>query len=271
MNNDGQKLRAPAGTTNDHEEKENGKLGRGSTAAEHNSDQMVPYNANIAEPVLSVDERGNINIQDVYKTFTQEGCKPLIKSQMLVARLQESGYPFGKIAGVENPGRYVFLSYLWDRILETNFLRGKKPSEEIQMISKTFIGHLQDFNEETQFERFASNVAMTEQYGVGQTKKAFWYDLPAVLRVLAPTNETLVNANAKILASFCSRIMMNLPHSVIMMPWREFEHKHLVEVEDANKVSTPCYVLIHLPSIANSTLSIYVENSMCDTSCMASG
>ena len=53
--------------------------------------------------------------------------------------------------------------------------------------------------------------------------KANWYDVPAVFKILAPTNESLVKAEYNPLRFYLQNSLKGLPHSVIMLPWKTFQ------------------------------------------------
>ena len=210
---------------------------------EFDDDDIVPYqrNSGITENLIGSD--GNVDVLNCFNIFTTDGSKPLLTGANLAQKLKGKGDPFAKRGGTENPGNLLFSSRVWDVVLETQFLKDKKPTDLIKEICATFIPAMKDHTE-TDFSLVEEYVKWINDADADNGEKnnicnstCNWFDVPAVLRMLAPTYKSLVETEYNAMRYFCQTTMKGLPHSVIMMPWYVFKlHNCVPGLKDKKEV-----------------------------------
>ena len=198
--------------------------------------ELIPFSESGDLNTVRLFQNRDLDINDLYNKYTENGNKPLVISSTLVQRLRENGDPLRMKPGIENPSNYIFIIGLWDHLLKTAILNGIEPPEEIIILFHSFIPEMRVYREETNFERFPCYVYWVAERGLRSIDE--WGDLPSVLRILAPLNEQLLEANPAKQLIF-SEMLKSLPHGVLMMPWRDFDPKNFVRVKTATDVSTP--------------------------------
>ena len=217
-------------------------------------DDIVGHHRNSEITVKTITSDGNVDVAGCYTIFTEDVTKPLLTGLSLAEKLKKKIDPFAKRGGMENPGNLLFASYLWDIVLKTQFLGENKCCDFIEKLCKSFIPEMKSYNEEMDFSLFGEYVKWINRSEPGSTEKnnlvnstVNWFDVPAILRMLGPTYESLVEAEYNPLKFYCSTTMKGLPHGVIMMPWYTFQLKKLIPgVKDSNEVSNLLSLTIFL-------------------------
>jgi len=206
---------------------------------------LVPYKSTTLPPEKQILPNGEIDVLACLLVFTEDGSKPLLTGQELTKKCRSKVDPFAKRGGIENPGNLLFASYLWDRVLETQFLENKTPCSFVEKLCKTFSPEMKEYSREIDILLFGEYVKWINSPESENSEKtnltkstSNWFDIPAILRMLAPLYETLVETDYNPLKFYCSTTMKGLPHGIIMMPWYAYQLEgHNERVKDNKEVS----------------------------------
>jgi len=197
--------------------------------------ELVAFSETGDLSAVRLHDDNSLDIADFYDKFTENGTKPIACSTRLAIKLRQNGDPLRKKPGIETSSGYIFVISLWDNILKTSILEGTSTPKEVIMLCHTFIPDMLFHGEETNFERFPCYVKWIAEYGLRLMDE--WSDLPAVLRMLAPINENLLNLNVGARHTIFSEMLKRVPHGVLMMPWRDFNAQKFLPIKTANDVS----------------------------------
>ena len=207
-------------------------------------DDIVEFhpNSKITEKTILSD--GNVDVLGCFNIFTAEGSKPLLTGSSLAEKLNGKEDPFAKRGGIENPGNLVFASYLWDVVLQTQFLENKVPCACVEKDCKTFIPEMKEYLKEMDFRVFGEYVNWVNGKDPENSGKlnitnstCNWFDVPGILRIVAPTYNNLVETEYNPLRYYTQSVIKGLPHTVIMMPLYEFKLQKLIPgVENSYEV-----------------------------------
>ena len=220
-------------------------------------DDIVEYHPNSILTEKKILPNGEVDVYGCFQLFTLDGTKPLLTGSHLAEKLNGKVDPFAKRGGIENPGNLLFASYLWDIVLKTQFLGEKTPCLLIEKICKTFTPEMKEYSREADLSLFGEYVDFINSCEAENPEKtnltkstSNWFDVPAILRMLAPLYESLVDTDYNPLKFYCSTTMKGLPHGVIMMPWYAYQLENRIPgVENNKEVSThllsefSCYTL----------------------------
>ena len=208
-------------------------------------DDIVEFHPNIRLTEKTTLSNGNVDVVGCFSMFTAEGTKPLLTGLSLAEKLIGKTDPFAKRGGSENPGNFLFVSFLWDVVLKTQFLGDKTPHQNIDAIWKTFIPEMKEYAKEMDMTLFKEYIKWVNKKEADSGEKSNlsnstcnWFDVPPILRILAPTYENLVEADYNPLRFFSQSVMKGLPHTVLMMPWYKYGLEKLIPgVQNSNEVS----------------------------------
>ena len=179
---------------------------------------------------------GTVNIQGIYDFYLMENsanCIPL-DDHLLFKLKFFSNKPFSMYN--MNPGSYIFCSYIWDVVLKTQFLcEDRSTSFEIRRIKDTFIEEMEPYINSRMDGRLFKPCALRLHYeGFLYSETDNYYEVPAILRVLAPTYERLAEGG-KFYMKTC---LQGLPHSVIMKPFEYFKLHDIPRLRNTRIVSS---------------------------------
>ena len=197
------------------------------------------YKAKDVSTETFVDEKNLFDIEACYKAFTENGAKPLKTPGQIASILEGTHDPFAKNASDINPGIHVFASFAWDKFLESQFLSGKDPHESTLQLLYEFVPELSAYKgnelDRTLFTEFAKWINEPDQ--VKMICSSNYHDIPAILRLLGPTNDNLVQTIYNPLKWFFG-IMKGLPHKTIMEPYYMYKlYNGMQHFKTANNVS----------------------------------
>ena len=228
-------------------------------------DDIVEFhpNSRITEKTILSD--GNVDVLGCFSIFTSDGSKPLLTGSSLAEKLNGREDPFAKRGGIENPGNLLFASYLWDVVLQTQFLEDKTPSACVEKDCKTFIPEMKEYLKEIEFSAFGEYVNWVNAKDPENDGKlnitnstCNWFDVPAILRTVAPTYNNLVETEYNPLRYYTQSVIKGLPHSVIMMPWYEYKLQKLIPgVENGYEVSKNRIIIVVYVILANSAVESF--------------
>ena len=194
-------------------------------------------------------------VANFFKENVIEGERRLISGDSLLREMEESSEPFSKRDLTFNAGERIFFCGLWDMILRTMFLEENAvPNHEIEARLTSFCTEfIPETGAEFDLSLFREFALFVEKRGNGiiGIAKCNWYDLPAVLRIIAPTTKKMRTDgwNKKF---WMKSVLKALPHSVIMMPWNSYNvGKYSRSCTDIKKVrstkkSSKCYLVTHI-------------------------
>ena len=135
--------------------------------------------------------------------------------------------PFAPARATWSP---VFVCFLWDEILRTQYLNGNAPSACLKSVQNTFLREMSQFHgPEFDSDAFTSCARRIHDKGLKNFSREAWYHVPSILRVLAPTEEALLKASPQIRRSYMVSVMRGLPHGIIMGLCRNFRVVCFVE------------------------------------------
>lgn len=184
---------------------------------------------------------GILCIKRLHSNVVDNTRKPLVRGNDLLEFLEKSKEPYARINREKhNPVLRIFLCAAWDDLLDHMFFgRNARLTPQVEERITTFVSELiPEMRSEFDATLFGELVVFIQRRGTtAKLVKHHWYDLPAVLRILAPSTEMIcVDFSSK---KFWMRsVLKGLPHSVIMIPWKEYDvGKYLTHVKDAKDVS----------------------------------
>ena len=160
-------------------------------------------------------------------------CVPL-DSELL--SMLKSNYNNSFSMSTINPGNFVLSSYIWDVVLRTQFLSEDRSTPfEIRKIRDTFLEEMQPYLEsKMEMTLFKQCALRLHHRGFQYCESDNYYEVPGILRTLAPTYETLVNGSD----FYLQRCLQALPHSVIMKPFEYFKLYDIPKLRNTRIVST---------------------------------
>ena len=148
------------------------------------------------------------------------------------------GFPNGAI--VPNT---IFVLYVWDKVRKKHFV-----GEENDMSTRTnywdvcvkdlvriftTIGH-----DEIDFNEFSVLVNEMQDMSFTEMAKCNWYDLPAILRVIAPSNEKFFETSFEDGKDWYASTLQGLPTQLIKVMWVDIASKVPQLKTDASLVSS---------------------------------
>ena len=111
--------------------------------------------------------------------------------------------------------------------------------KEIIVLVRSFIPEMLLYKEETDFNRFPTICTLFNDPDNGTYIYVDnWYDVPGILRMIAPLNSTLLKLDDKVQRfKMFQDILKNVPHTVLTMPWVKFDAKEYLQCRNAKDVS----------------------------------
>lgn len=180
---------------------------------------------------------GSINmdgIVDLYLMHNNTDRLPVDEDLILI--LQKHDDPYTTEWDCDNPGLFIFCSYAWDTILTSCFLNpDKAPSYELRKIRDTFIDEMEPY------VKSGMDMGLFRQCGMHLIREGFrnaekenFYEVPAILRTLAPTYCWLQYGSQ----FYMQKCLQGLPHSVLMKPFELFSLYDIRKLKNPKLVST---------------------------------
>ena len=202
------------------------------------------YGTTSKQPNDFIDENGEFQLTECFKSFTEDGGKPLDNGDDLKKFLKGDNKhpdnPYAK-ARKEIGSCYLFLCDAWDKVLKTQYLvenKQDRPSEQMKLLEKNFIQLTMGTDgEEFDFTLFGEFAKWVQSNGIAGIVKAMWYDLPSVLRIIAPTETVLWEADFNGAKYWEKATLKGLPTFVINLPWELFRLVEHIEFFRKNKTN----------------------------------
>ena len=141
--------------------------------------------------------------------------------------------------GTHNGVRKIFVCDLWDEILKTQFWDSKIPTEFSKATVLSFVDEMfeclgPEMDIVALFIRFTNWLKTSQLRNVEKTN---WYDVPSILRVVAPSHNTIEKACETCKKFYMSETLKGLPHGIIMLIWKKFQLKdEICGIKSPNQV-----------------------------------
>ena len=168
----------------------------------------------------------------VYTKYIANNNKFLLVEEDLKKELDKHDDPFSPDWGTQNPALFVFGSHVWEEILQNQFWFTKCPSMPIRSVRNDFMKELIPYIESgMDLKLFNLCAKRLRDTGFRYVKEDNFYEVPAILRVLAPSYENLCSNEHDIAKSlYLGDAMKGLPHSVLWFPYLVFGFHRIKEL-----------------------------------------
>ena len=177
------------------------------------------------------------HVLDWYEHFTDHGSTGLLLGDKLQFVLEiedrrlilfggkEQDF-FSKFLRDGSMSDCIFVSYLWDKFLELHYLTLTSGQPSVFFLAGLIESFVTDIAGEcVQFfnldlmQKFARKI---DDVGLKEIVKFDWFDVPAVLRMIAPTNKKVSSVSFEHGIEWCTQMLKGLQHEEIMLPWKDF-------------------------------------------------
>ena len=169
--------------------------------------------------------RTEFDVDAVFTKYVSEKRFCLTRDD-LRKELDKHEDPFSSSWGTQNLALLVFPSHVWDLILKEQFCAKTDPSIVIQSTTKTFIKEIKTPTEsESGFDinLFKMCAMRLKDTGFRYAMTDNFYEVPAILRVLAVSYKTLCSNDHKIPKHrYLGDALKGLPHRVLWKPYLGF-------------------------------------------------
>lgn len=161
------------------------------------------------------------DLKALYKKFTNNDETNFLTNQRLKKQMQAM-HPIKTEKGTD---KVIFILYVWRKVLKNMFL--KKNSAPTESVRDAMLGvvietmnYKQDdlFFEQTLIGSYIEEVNGNEN-ALADENRSNWYDLPAIIRCVAPTNNVIEDLDVAKSKNWMQAVLRGLPNSVIMAPF----------------------------------------------------
>ena len=194
---------------------------------------------NQMESILFFD--GNINLAAMYRNYLLQ-CS---RTELLIGLELEDGLadnknPLEKMKGTRNVCQIIYVCFVWEKILMTQFMEPRIPTEFLKATLLSYVDEMYEYlgPQVDALKVFTEFANFTNQNGLKDYEKSNWYDVPPLLRLIGTTHICISQAGSKGAKSHMTTTMKALPQGTIMMIWKKYELENRVEdLKTANDVS----------------------------------
>ena len=179
-----------------------------------------------------------IDVETVLNYYLMENktnCLLLDKDLLRLLKLNENPINMQN----NSPETFVFSSYMWEVVLNTQFRYRDTPPYEIRNIRDTFIDEMRPYvtsrMDLSVFTKLVNHLCGNK--GFRNSELDNFYEVPAILRVLAPRYDSFLNEGSEF---YMKRCLQGLPHSVLMEPFDRLKLYDIPSFKRKRTVSAIC-------------------------------
>lgn len=180
-------------------------------------------NTSSKQNILHAD--GSLDVVASLRLYLDKiGAGGLLCDEDLLTELSRFSDPFSSEWGTKNPGLFIFSSFLWDLVLKTQYTSDTPPSTKMRNLRNSFIEEMIPYvTYGLDLGLLTSYSKRLETHGLRFSRTDNFYEIPAILRVLTPSYDVLVESNSDPRQFFMHKCLEGLPHGVLMYPWDHFK------------------------------------------------
>ena len=210
------------------------------------------------ESVLFFD--GNINLAAIYRNYLlQTSRAELLIGPDLEDALADNKNPLEKFKGTTNVCKIIYVCFVWEKNLTTQFMEPRIPTEFIKATLLSYVDEMYEYlgPQVDALKVFTEFANFTNQNGLKDYEKSNWYDVPPLLRLIGTTHICISQAGSKCAKSYMTTTMKALPQGTIMMIWKNYELETRVDdFKTANDVSKHAGIIY--PDVKIKNLTAYI-------------
>lgn len=192
-----------------------------------NAGSIITYNNQNDSTTHELLDRtsGDVSVAACFSRFTLTA--PIQTDNALTQTLQKKDQPFSKNGGTADVS---FLSFFWDVTLETQFDVDQTPTDTINKLLWSLVPENETLRHDVgedimqKYSEWVNNAEPDSKVSnrIPKFCGSNWYDVPGVMKVLAPSHGNLVKTDYNSIRFYTQNAMKCLPHSIIMLPWTVF-------------------------------------------------
>jgi len=157
----------------------------------------------------------------------------LLADASLKAELCKYEDPYDVRWEIRNPALFIYSSYVWEIILKTEFY-SDIASPKIRKLRNSFIDDMIPYvNSGLDLVIFRQFISRLKECGLVNIEKDNFFEVPSILRILAPSYKILQKTDLKPKSYFMENCLKGLPHGVLVRPFENFK---LCEIPDLKSV-----------------------------------
>jgi len=135
-------------------------------------------------------------------------------------------HPLSPSEETKSPFVFNYCSYLWTHVLKTQFEKNTKTSDYYDFIRATFIDDMLEY-QKADLDNHTIFVQLVHENGLSHINNDIAIHVPAILRVLTPSNEIIAAAANDTRILFMTSTLRNLSPETLLKPWKFYlEHKY---------------------------------------------
>ena len=196
-----------------------------SPVAEHRDPKdakIVTPNRDLTDSIFRRD--GSFHDATVFSKYLHDSdLQRLIAGEDLSKQLEAVKHPYSDKLGRHSPGVFLYVSYLWNNVLDMQFF-ADVPSLKIRKLRNTFIDEMSPYvNSGLDLGLLRSFCLRLRHTGLRFCQSDNFYEISPILRVLAPSYDTLVSSDSHCRQFYMLACLKGIPHGVIMKAFHLFK------------------------------------------------
>ena len=164
-------------------------------------------------------------MSSMYENFTKGGKESILSGEDLDDTVTGSSMPASLLNFLSggNMTKYVFISYAWEQLLKKHFLNSRAGDSKWKERVKMFAFVMMNTDEKVFDLEFTMLARMCENYNMEDLKAAPMYEIPAILRLLAPLEGKICGeTNLDKVKAWYFSLVRGLSLETILCPWESF-------------------------------------------------
>ena len=161
----------------------------------------------------------------------------LVLGGKLTEELEAVGPPYSSKWSNRNHGLFVYASYLWNLVLEKQFF-ADVPSLKIRKLRNSFVPEMTPYiNSGLDLGLLRVFSLRLKQTGLRFFRYDNFYEVPPIIRVLAPSCDILVTSGSHCREFYIQTCLKGVPHGIFMKIFDTFKISQISPLKSSKVVS----------------------------------